>query len=123
MKVFLDTSTLSDAMRDRTRDELLSQYPSGGPFYLSAITHFQILWGYLLAKMSPERYARFLDLSGLQVAPIIKADAEEAASMRPSKADALDALIAASAKRYDAVVWTTDKDFLKFLPKARVRIF
>ena len=39
------------------------------------------------------------------------------------KPDLLDALISASVRRYDASVWTLDKDFLKFLPKARVRLF
>ena len=33
-----------------------------------------------------------------------------------------DALIAATARRYDASVWTLDGDYLKFLPKARVRV-
>jgi predicted nucleic acid-binding protein len=52
-----------------------------------------------------------------------KTDAEMAAGFRPKRADILDAMIAASAKRYDASVWTNDKDFLKFLPENRVRVF
>ena len=123
MKVFLDTSVMSDERRDQTGGALLKQYSADGQFYISAITHFQILWGYAAAKMPSENYARFLETAGVQVAPLIKADAEEAAKMKPATADSLDALIASSAKRYDATVWTSDRDFLKFLPKSRVRFF
>jgi predicted nucleic acid-binding protein len=42
--------------------------------------------------------------------------------MKPDRTDIADALIAATAKRYDASVWTLDKGFLKFLPKTRVRV-
>ena len=51
------------------------------------------------------------------------AEAAAAAEMRPGRADLLDALIAASAKGQDAVVWTRDADPLKFLPKESVRLF
>jgi predicted nucleic acid-binding protein len=72
--------------------------------------------------MSATNYHKFLEIAGVGIAPIIKADAEEAAKMKPGKTDLLDALIASSAKRYGAVVWTGDKDFLKFLPKSKVRV-
>lgn len=101
---------------------MLKASGTGQQLYVSAISHFQILWGYLAAKMSSANYDRFLDIAGVEVAPLIKADAEEAAKMKPTRADLLDALIASSAKRYGATVWTGDKDFLKFLPKSRVRV-
>jgi len=123
MKVFLDTSVLSDERRQRTGEELLKQYSAGGQLYISVITHFKILWGYLAASMPSENYDEFLQSAGLQIAPLIRADAEEAATMKPTSADLLDALIASCAKRYGATVWTSEKDFLKFLPKSRVRIF
>ncbi len=123
MKVFLDTSALSDERRGLTSEELLKHYSAGGQFYISAITHLQILWGYFSAKMSSENYSRFIESTDLQVAPVIRADAEEAAKMKPASSDLLDALIASCAKRSGASVWTSDKDFLKFLPKSKVRLF
>lgn len=122
MKVFLDTSILSDEKRESTRAEMLRASGTGLQLYVSAISHFQILWGYVAAKMSSANYDRFLEIAGVEVAPLIKADAEEAAKLKPNKTDLLDALIASSAKRYGAAVWTGDKDFLKFLPKSRVRV-
>ena len=122
MKVFLDTSVLSDENREVTRAELLGASGTGLELYISSISHFQILWGYVIAKMSATNYHKFLEIAGVGIAPIIKADAEEAARMKPDKADLLDALIASSSKRYGAVVWTSDKDFLKFLPKSKVRV-
>lgn len=122
MKVFLDTSVLSDENRESTRAELLRASETGLELYISSISHFQILWGYIIAKMSATNYHKFLEIAAIGVAPIIKADAEEAAKMKPGRADLLDALIASAAKRYGAVVWTGDKDFLKFLPKSKVRV-
>jgi len=122
LKVFLDTSILSDEKRDSTRAELLKASDTGLQLYVSAISHFQILWGYAIAQMSPTNYHRFLEIAGVEVAPLIGADVEEAAKMKPSRADILDALIASTARRYGAVVWTGDKDFLKFLPKSKVRM-
>jgi predicted nucleic acid-binding protein len=122
LKVFLDTSILSDEKRDSTRTEMLRASGTGLQLYLSAISHFQILWGYNMAKMSSAYYHRFLEIGAVEIAPLIRADAEEAAKMKPSKEDLLDALIASSAKRYGAIVWTGDKDFLKFLPKSKVRV-
>jgi len=81
------------------------------------------MWGYLTAGIPPDRYAAFLNKIQIEVIPLTKTDAENAANLKPSKTDLLDALIAASAKRYNATVWTRDKDFLKFLPQNKVRIF
>ncbi len=122
MKVFLDKSVLSDENREGTRAELLRASEIGLELYLSSISHFQILWGYARAKMSATNYHKFLETASVGIAPVIKADAEEAARMKPGKGDLLDALIASSAKRYGAAVWTTDEDFLKFLPKSKVRM-
>jgi predicted nucleic acid-binding protein len=72
--------------------------------------------------MSPENYNAFLSTTQSAVVPFTRGDAEEAAKMKPVSADLLDALIASCVKRYDATIWTSDKDFLKFLPKARVRM-
>lgn len=122
MKVFLDTSILSDEKRESTRAEMLKESKTGLHLYISVVCHFQILWGYMVAKMSPANYHRFLEAAGVEIAPLIAADAEEAAKMKPSRADLLDSLIASSAKRYGAAVWTSDRDFLKFLPKEKVRV-
>jgi len=122
LKVFLDTSILSDDKRESTRAEMLRASGTGLQLYVSAISHLQILWGYFTAKVPSANYDKFLEIAGVEVAPFIRADAEEAAKMKPSKTDLLDALIASSAKRYGATVWTGDKDFLKFLPKSKVRV-
>jgi predicted nucleic acid-binding protein len=58
----------------------------------------------------------------MEISPLTKVDAEEAARMKPKKDDLLDALISASVKRHGASIWTSDADFLKFLPKASVRL-
>jgi predicted nucleic acid-binding protein len=36
--------------------------------------------------------------------------------------DLLDELIAATRRRYDASIWTLDKDYQKFPPKTLVRV-
>ena len=122
MKVFLDTSLLSDAGLARFAKEIADGVESGSTFCVSAVTHFQLQWGYSMAGMSQAKYDAFLDTTRTEVVPLTKTDAEEAASMRPGRDDIPDALIAATAKRYDASVWTLDRDFLRLLPKARVRL-
>jgi predicted nucleic acid-binding protein len=122
LKVFLDTSLLSDAGLARFAKEIADGVGTGSSFYVSAVTHFQLQWGYSMAGMSQTKYEVFLDATRTEVVPLTKTDAERAASMKPGRADIPDALIAATVKRYDASVWTLDRDFLKFLPKARVRI-
>lgn len=122
MKVFLDTSLLSDAGLARSAKEIADGVETGSEFYVSAVTHFQLQWGYSMAGMSQAKYELFLDVTGTEVAPLTKTDVEEAASMKPGRADILDALIAATAKRYEANIWTFDRDFLSLLPKARVRL-
>jgi len=89
---------------------------------MSTVTHFQILWGYALANKSSEKYDEFIKMIGIDVVPLTKLDSEEASRMKPSKKDIVDALIAAIVKRYEAILWTKDSDFLKFLPKDNVRL-
>ena len=122
MKIFLETSLLSDIKLSELSEEMV-QRRSSLEFCVSALTHFQILWGYALAHRSSEKYDAFIKRIGIEIVPLTKLDSEEASRMKPSKKDLLDALIAATAKRYEATVWTKDSDFLKFLPKDSVRLF
>ena len=122
MKIFLDTSLLSDAGLSQFAEEIAERVAAGSSFYVSAVTHFQLLWGYSTAGMTPGAYEAFLEATKAEVVPLTKVDAAQAALMKPGREDLLDALIAATARRYDASVWTLDTDYLKFLPKARVRL-
>ena len=122
MRIFLDTSILSDARLPAVSDEIVKHRLAGDEFYLSVITHFQVLWGYLAAGLSTDRYERLLEVAEIGIAPLTRLDVETAAGLKPSKRDMLDALIAATAKRYDAHVWTSDRDFLKFLPRTQTKL-
>ena len=122
MKIFLDTSLLSDLKLQKISDQIVSERLAGAEFYLSVITHFQVLWGYCSAGLSPESYERLLEVTEIEIAPLTRFDVEEAARMKPKKSDLLDSLIAATVKRHEASIWTSDRDFLKLLPKASVRI-
>jgi predicted nucleic acid-binding protein len=113
---------LSDRKLLKVADQIVRQRLAGDEFYLSVITHFQLLWGYFSAGLSADKYERLLEVAEITISPLTKLDAEEAARMKPNKNDLLDALIAASVKRYDANIWTSDADFLKFLPKANVKL-
>jgi len=120
MKIFLETSVLSDVSLLRLTEELLrrSLYDE---FYISALTHFEILLGYVTARRSSARYEDFLRSLKIEVVPLTKTDSEEA-SMMPSKKDIADSLVAAAVNRHGAVLWTKDSDFLKFLSKDSVRL-
>jgi predicted nucleic acid-binding protein len=122
LKVFLDTSILSDSGLAEFGDRITEEVVEGNSFFVSSITHFQLLWGYSLAGMSAAGYEDFLEQTGTEVAPVTRQDSEHAATLKPNSSDLLDALIAASVGRYDASIWTFDRDFLKFLPKARVHL-
>jgi predicted nucleic acid-binding protein len=122
LKIFLDTSLLSDAGLSELGGEFAQEIEEGNTFYVSAVTHFQLMWGYSLAGMSPARYQAFLETTMTEVVPLTRLDAERAAAMKPGKTDLLDALIAAAVTRYGASIWTRDSDFLKFLPKTGVRL-
>ena len=123
MKIFLDTSLLSDAGLAEFGEQIALQVEEGSNFFVSSVTHFQLLWGYALAGMTPTGYEGFLEQTGTEVVPLTKLDAKEAAGLKPGASELLDALIAASVNRHDAELWTLDRDFLKLLPKARVHIF
>ena len=122
MRVFLDISVLSDLRLSEVGSEIVKQRLAGDEFYLSVITHFQVMWGYRSAGLSSEKYERLLEVGEIEVSPLTRVDAEAAAEMKPKKSDLLDALIAASVQRHDASIWTRDRDFLNLLPKTRVRL-
>jgi predicted nucleic acid-binding protein len=122
MRIFLDTSVLSDLKLSEVSDQIVKQRLAGDEFYLSVITHFQVLWGYYSAGLSSEKYERLLEVTEIGVSPLSRLDVEVAAGMKPRKSDLLDALIAASVKRHDASIWTSDRDFLDLLPRTRVRL-
>jgi len=73
--------------------------------------------------MSEALYERFPKGISAVVIPLTRLDAGFASEFKPSNADLLDALVAGSVKRYNASIWTRDSDFLKFLPKTKVRLF
>ncbi len=121
MKVFLDTSVLSDKLFSKISVTLTERIAKGDEFYISVITHFEILWGYTLAGMSPDNYEVFLNGFGIEVAHLNRDDAEKTANFKPLKKDILDALIASTALRYGAVVWTFNVgDFKNFLPEKKI---
>ncbi len=120
LRTFLDTSVLSEESLDEVSSDLAEHVLSGDKFLVSVLTHFQILWGYRKAGFASTRYESFLTKLGVDVAPLVEEDAGLAARKKPSRGNLVDALIAATASRYEAVVWTKDKDFLRFLPKEKV---
>jgi predicted nucleic acid-binding protein len=95
---------------------------SGDEFLVSALTHFEILWGYRKAGLATERYEAFLSKLGIDVAPLLEEDAVFAANKKPGREKLVDALIAATVSRYDSLIWTRDTDYLRFLPKEKVII-
>ena len=123
MRIFLDTSLLSEADLSKVSELVLQRYVKGDQFFICAVSHFQIEWGYSMIRKSPQKYKEFLAGFRVEVAPFTKLDAEEAARTNPANSDILDALIASCVKRYDGELWTGDKDFFKFLPKSKVRIY
>ncbi len=121
MRIFLDTSLLSDIVLAELSEEMVRRRLLGDEFYISAITHFQVEWGYAVAGKSSERCEAFLRRLNIEVAPLTRLDAERAADQKPSRRNLLDALIAATVMRYEATIWTRDTDFLSLLPKDRTR--
>ncbi|KXB01703.1 hypothetical protein AKJ41_00685 [candidate division MSBL1 archaeon SCGC-AAA259O05] len=120
MEVFLDTSALSEPDLDLVTEEL--EKDPELKFFVSAITHFEILWGYSISDKKPTSYKNFLRTAGVRVESILQSDAETSAEWKPSEKDIRDSLIAASVKRRGASIWTRDDDFLNFLPEDRVKI-
>ncbi|HEV2390081.1 MAG TPA: PIN domain-containing protein [Nitrososphaerales archaeon] len=113
---------LSDLKLSDVGSEIVKRRQAGDEFYLSVITHFQVMWGYRSAGLSSEKYERLLEVGEIEISALTRTDVEAAAEMKPKKSDLLDALIAASVQRYDASIWTGDRDFLSLLPKNRVRL-
>ena len=75
MKIFLDTSLLSDAGLSQFAEEIAERVAAGSAFYVSAVTHFQLLWGYSTAGMTPGAYEAFLEATKAEVVPLTKVDA------------------------------------------------
>lgn len=119
MKIFLDTSILSDADLLTLKTELVHM---SDEFCVSALTHFEILLGYATVGKDSANYRNLLEGLKIDVVSLTREDSEKASRMGPSKKDFVDSLVAASAKRYGAAVWTKDSDFLKFLPRDSVRL-
>ena len=94
----------------------------GDEFLVSALTHFEILWGYRKVGLATERYDAFLSKLEINVAPLLEEDAVFAANKKPGREKLVDALIAATVSRYDSLIWTRDTDYLRFLPKEKVII-
>ncbi|MGA3406691.1 MAG: PIN domain-containing protein [Candidatus Bathyarchaeia archaeon] len=94
----------------------------GDEFLVSALTHFEILWGYRKVGLATERYDAFLSKLEINVAPLLEEDAVLAANKKPGREKLVDALIAATVSRYDSLIWTRDTDYLQFLPKEKVII-
>jgi predicted nucleic acid-binding protein len=123
MRIFLDTSILSDTDLYGLTSKVLERFVKGDQFCISSISHFEIERGYTLAHRAPDKYHDFLNGFHIEVAPLTKSDAEEAAKTRSADSQILDALIAACVKRYAATLWTADKDYSKFLTKSNLRLF
>lgn len=123
MKVLLDTSVQSDKLLPKISDYLADRVIEGDVFYISVVTHFEILWGYHLARLPPKNYEGFLNDLNIQVVPLLKSDVEAAASLKPSKKDILDALIASCVLRLDAKLITfNEDDFKKFLKPRQILV-
>ena len=122
MRIFLDTSVLSHRSLSKLTSMLVDRVLSGDNFLVSVLTHFEILWGYRKTGLPATRYEAFLTKLGIDVAPLSQEDAVQAASWKLTREKLVDALIAATASRYEASIWTKDSDFLQFLTKERVTI-
>lgn len=120
MRVFLDASVLSE--KALPVGELIELSRTGQQLSISVISHFEVLWGYALAGMDHRNYGNFLAEFKVEVIPLVKTDAESAARASPSKRLVMDALVASSVSRLDGMILTRDEDFLKFVPKDRVRL-
>lgn len=120
LKVILDTSVLSDPGLNSMTQEL-ERNPEF-EFSISVITHFEILWGYALACRDPTKYEKFLDTTKVDILPLSRTDAELSAKWCPTPDAIRDAFIAATVKRYNAILWTRDSDFLGFPIKDQVKL-
>ena len=95
---------------------------SGDEFFVSVLTHFQVLWGDRMAGIGATKYESFVSKLGIGIAPLTEEDAALASRMKPARNDLVGSLICATVARYDATMWTRDKDFLRYLPKEIVKM-
>jgi predicted nucleic acid-binding protein len=73
--------------------------------------------------LTAKNYEIFLNDFDIQIIPLLKSDVEKAASLRPSKRDVLDALIASCSLRLSAKLVTFNKDdFKKFLKREQILV-
>lgn len=121
-RIFLDTSILSNRSLNELATKLSERVSSGDQLLISVLTHFEVLWGYRTAKLSSSNYDNFLDKLHVEVAPLLDEDAVLAAVKKPKKGMLVDALIAATVTRYDAILWTKDRDFGQFLPDEKITL-
>jgi len=122
LQIFLDTSVLSHDSLSQLSTELVDRVTLGDEFLLSVLTHFEILWGYKKAGLATARYESLLSRLDIEVAALLQEDAITAANKNSHRENLVDALIAATVSRYDALIWSKDADFLRFLPKEKVVI-
>jgi predicted nucleic acid-binding protein len=121
-RIFLDTSVLSHKSLGELANKLADHASQGDELLISVLTHFEVLWGYRKANLVSSHYEEFLEKLRVDVAPLLEEDAAFAAGKKPGKEKLVDALIAATVTRYDAFLWTKDRDFNQFLPEEKVTI-
>lgn len=121
-RIFLDTSVLSHESLNELADKLPEKASEGEELLVSVLTHFEVLWGYRTSKLDTSSYTDFLEKLHINVAPLLEEDASWAAAKKPGKGKLVDALIAATVSRYEAVIWSKDPDFVQFLPQPKVTI-
>jgi predicted nucleic acid-binding protein len=122
MRVFLDTSVLSHKSLNDLAVKVAERVSEGDEFLVSVLTHFELLWGYRIANLSSQRYEELIKTLGIEIVPLLEEDAMFAAEKKPGKTKLLDALVASTVARYEAVLWTRDQDFDQFLPEEKIMI-
>lgn len=123
MRIFLDTSILSEADLPLLIERITENYSHGDRFFISSLVHSQIEWGYFKARRSSSKYREFLSAFEVEVIPLTKTDSEKAASLKLQDGGVLDALIASTVSRLNGFLWTEDRDFLRFLPRQKLKFF
>ena len=121
-RIFLDTSVLSHKSLNELGGKLAERVAQGDRFLISVLTHFEVLWRYGKANLPSSHYGDFLLKLGVEVVPLLEEDALLASEKKHGKNELVDALVAATVARYDAFVWTKDRDFNQFLPEERITI-
>lgn len=122
MRIFLDTSVLSQKSLSELAENLAERVVQGDRFLISVLTHFEVLWGYRKANLASSHYDDFLMKLDVDVVPLLEEDALLAADKKPGKNKLVNALVAATVTRYDAFVWTRDHDLSQFLPEEKITI-